>query len=133
MKSCTSRTVFLELLRITPLTLPSGSAATFSILKTRSVSGCEETVCESDGFGQKLRMKPTNTETITVRLWLDFDENVVMDASSYGTPIGLLYFVFLLVFRFAPSTTKVRKPPFGTRLSLDRYSVGGFVPGFVSL
>src|SRR5215472_7823177 len=78
MKSCTSRTVFFELLRITPLTLPSGSAATFSILRTLSACCCEKTACASDGFGQKLKIKPTNTETTTVRLWVDFDENVVM-------------------------------------------------------
>ena len=54
MKSCTSRTVFFELLRISPVTVPSGWAATFSIPRTLPACCCEKTVCENDGFDQKL-------------------------------------------------------------------------------
>src|SRR5215469_8337269 len=63
-----------------------------------------------------------------------FDENVIIDAPP---PMGRLSACcissFCLCSWFAPMGPKFSEPPFSSRLSLDSYSVGGFVPCFVSL
>src|SRR4030095_16485052 len=72
MKSCTSRPCFVELLRISPLTLPSGWAATFSIVRTLPAWSCERTVCENEGFGQKQVMKPNKRKASTISARIRF-------------------------------------------------------------
>src|SRR5262245_53949676 len=101
MKSCTSRTVFFELLRITPLTLPSGWAATFSILRTLSACCCEKTVCANEGFDHKLLMKPNKRITSTISARIRFDKNVIIEISPF---IWCLWKIsYRAWFRFDPS------------------------------
>jgi hypothetical protein len=56
-------------------------------------------------------MKPTNTETVTVRLWVELDENLIIDTSSYAMRIGFLYlriFAGLLDSRYGTKSSAHR-------------------------
>src|SRR4029450_13407710 len=83
MKSCTSRTVFFELLRISPVTVPSPWTPSFSIVRTLPACCCERTVCDSDVFGQSARTRPNRSETNIIQICVCFDVNVIIVTSSY--------------------------------------------------